>query len=113
MTLALVLWLQISGGLGGDKREVRVEDGVVHVRGKQSCDMDLGDGDRSRLAAALRKIHPGDWKPKYVDPGCRDCQLTSLQVGDRTVVWDDASEPRVPADARLVASAMRDMLTCQ
>ena len=113
MMLALVLWLQLSGGQTGEKREVRVEDGIVHVRAKQSCDVELGDADRSRLAAALRKIHPGNWKPKYVDPGCRDCKLTTLQVGDRTVAWDDASELKVPLDARGVALAMRDLFNCQ
>ena len=113
MMLAMVLFLQLSGGQQPAAREVRVEDGVVHVRGKQSCDVELSDPDRSRLAAALRKIHPGDWKPSYLDPNCRDCQRTKLQVGDRTVIWDDASAAQVPADAMLVARALEPMLSCQ
>jgi hypothetical protein len=113
LLLAMVLWLHLSGGLAGEKSEVRVEDGVVHVRGKQSCDVELSDPDRSRLAAALRKIHPGGWKEKYVDPSCRDCRTTTLQVGDRTVTWDDASADKVPPDARSVATAMEPLLTCQ
>jgi hypothetical protein len=109
--LALVLWLQIFSA--GATREVRVEEGVVHVRAKQSCDVELSDPDRSRLAAALRKIHPGGWKPRYVDPACRNCRLTTLQVGDRTVTWDDASASKVPSDAMGVERAMEPLLTCQ
>ena len=113
MMLAMLLWMQVSGGLDGAKGEVRVEDGVVHVRGKQACDVELSDPDRERLAAALRKIKPGNWKEKYLDAACRDCRRTKLQVGDRTVTWDDASEQRVPKDAVAVARAMEPLLTCQ
>ena len=113
MILALVLVLQVSGGVDGQSAEVRVEDGVVHVRARQSCDVELADPDRERLAAALRKIKPGHWKPKYLDAGCRDCRITRLRVGDRSVTWDTASEAHVPQDAVGVARAMEPLLSCQ
>ena len=113
MILALILWMLVRGGLEGAKGEVRVEDGIVHVRGKQSCDVELADPDRERLAAALRKIKPGHWKEKYLDPACRDCRTIRLQVGDRTVTWDDASAAQVPPDALGVAKAMEPLLDCQ
>jgi hypothetical protein len=111
--VALILWLQVSGGAHGVRDEVRVEEGRVQVhRGTQSCNVSLSDGDRERLAAALREVRPQSWKDKYLDD-CRDCSSYSLQVGDRTIVWNSSAASQVPADARRVASVMLDLMTCQ
>ena len=113
MIVALVLWLQVSGGVQGVRDDVRVEEGRVRVhRGTQSCDLSLSDSDRERLAAALREVRPHNWKGKYLDD-CRDCFSYSLRVGDRTIVWNSSAANQVPADARRVASVMLDLMTCQ
>ena len=112
--IALVLWLHVTGGPVPLNNDVKVEEGRVRVhRGQQSCEVNLSDADRERLAAALRNIHPEGWKPKYLDPDCANCLLYSLQVGGRAVVWNDASASKVPADARAVSVVLQDLMSCQ
>lgn len=113
MLLALAVSLQISGGLSGHTRSVRVDGAVAKVRdGRKTCSRKLAGDDRRKIDEAVRAAKPARWRRLHVSPGCRDCQVYTVRLGGRRSLWDDAGQATAPADAKAVADALRPLLSC-
>lgn len=86
----------------------------------QRCRVRLAAAELSRLAAAVKRAHPGRWRPRYYLPdnptGCCDQMVTTLALvrgaghgEQRTVTgWYDESRQLVAADALAVHDAAMD-----